>query len=289
MHPQSTNVDRVLAWFGTRSHGVVTRSELLGAGVSPGAIRGRLRKGALWREYPGIYRVGHRAPSAEAKYLAAVRACGEGAVLSGVAAGWLWRLRKGEPPAAEVTSARRSRLEGLATRCCRSLKPHERTELRGIPVTTVQRTLIDLAGVLGEDDLARACHEAEALYRARPSDIRPNAPGAAKLRRVLEGDAAVTLSGLERGFLRLLRDAGLPLPETNRRIDGRYVDCRWPDRRLTVELDSYRFHNSRHSWRQDHQRERKARERGDDHRRYIWEDVFADSESTAAELRGLLR
>jgi hypothetical protein len=74
----------------------------------------------------------------------------------------------------------------------------------------------------------------------------------------------VTLSTLERRFLALLRSAGLPLPETNHKIDGRYVACRWPEHRLTVGLDSYRYHHTRHAWEQDRRREREARSRGDD-------------------------
>jgi hypothetical protein len=76
----------------------------------------------------------------------------------------------------------------------------------------------------------------------------------------------------------------LPLPLTNRPAGGRRVDCRWPEHQLTVELDGYRFHNSRHSWEQDRRREREARARGDDFRRY----TYGDTEHPAmllAELR----
>ena len=74
----------------------------------------------------------------------------------------------------------------------------------------------------------------------------------------------MTLSVMEAHFLTLLRESNLALPETNRRAGGRRVDCRWPELRLTVELDSYRFHRSRHSWEQDRRREREARARGDE-------------------------
>jgi len=66
------------------------------------------------------------------------------------------------------------------------------------------------------------------------------------------------------------------------------VDCRWPAQRLTVELDSYRYHHSRHAWQQDHRRAREAHARGDDFRRYTWEDVFVDPQAMIAELRELL-
>jgi very-short-patch-repair endonuclease len=117
---------------------------------------------------------------------------------------------------------------------------------------------------------------------------RPQTPGARKLRRVIHGDVRVSLSKLESRFLELLRDEGLPLPLTNRVAGGRRVDCRWPERRLTVELDGYRFHNSRHAWEQDRRREREARARGDEFRRYTYGDVMEDRRLMLAELRPLL-
>ena len=104
-----------------------------------------------------------------------------------------------------------------------------------------------------------------------------------------EGDDPITIGKLERGFLNLLRRAGLPLPVTNRRAGSRRVDCRWPQVRLTVELDGYRYHTSRHAWERDRQREREARARGDEFRRYTWADVYEEPAATVAELRRLLR
>jgi hypothetical protein len=118
---------------------------------------------------------------------------------------------------------------------------------------------------------------------------RPNTPGAKKLRLVMSGGEPVTLSFLERAFLELLRRHGLPLPVTNKPAGTKRVDCRWPDRHLTVELNSYRFHNSRHSWEQDRLREREARERGDEFRTYTYGDVLEDPAYMLAELRTLLR
>jgi hypothetical protein len=98
----------------------------------------------------------------------------------------------------------------------------------------------------------------------------------------------VTLSKLERDFLTQLKTAGLPAPQTNRRADDRYVDCRWPRHRLTVELDSYRYHHTRHAWELDRRREREARARGDEFRRYTYGDVKEDRALMLAELRELL-
>jgi very-short-patch-repair endonuclease len=262
--------------------------------VSPAGLSRRFHKGALLVEFRGVYRVGHRAPSVEARYLAAVLACGERALLSGLAAAHLHRLLKGSPPEPEVTVRTERRIEGIATRRCRRMDRAGGTVVAGIPVTTVACTLVDVAAELSVADLARACHEASVLHRTRPAAVeavlarRPTSPGAANLRRVLLGDERVTLSALERAFLSLLRRAGLPLPLTNRPAGGRWVDCRWPEHRLTVELDSYRFHNSRHAWEQDRRREREARARGDEFRRYTWGDVVEDQRYMLRELRTLL-
>lgn len=75
---------------------------------------------------------------------------------------------------------------------------------------------------------------------------------------------------------------------TNRVAGGRRVDCRWPAHRLTVELDSYRYHASRHAWEQDRRREREARARGDEFRRYTYGDVLESPELMLRELRALL-
>jgi very-short-patch-repair endonuclease len=279
MEHQDRTVEEVIGRIARSQHGVVSRQQLLDAGVSREEIRRRLQKGALLRVFPGVYRVGHRAPSREAHYLAAVLACGEGAVLSGRAAGHLWELLKGPAPPPEVTAPKQRSIKGVRTRHARR-QATEATTHKGIPVTTVPRTLVDLSSMLSLDDLARACHEAGVKYGTTPRQVeavlahRPTAPGARKLRKVMHGDVHVTLSALEREFLKRLKEEGLPLPITNKPAGSKRVDCRWADHRLTVELDSYRFHNSRHAWELDRRRQREARARGDEFRRYSRDDVF---------------
>jgi hypothetical protein len=294
MCPPSIPVARRLASLGGQAHGVVTREELLRAGLTAAQIRYRVRTGGLIREYPGVYRVGHRAPSLEARFMAAVLACGEGALLSGRAAGYLFGAIKGSAPPPEVTAPTERRVRGVKTHRSRGLGPEDATTWRGIPVTTLPRTLVDLAAVLDLDDLARPCHEARVRHGTTPGQVeavlarRPKSPGAAKLRAILRGDAPVTLSKLEKRFLVLLRDAGLPLPQTNRRAGRHWVDCRWPGLRLTIELDSYRYHNSRHAWELDRRREREARARGDEFRRYTYGDVLEQPQLMLTELQALL-
>jgi very-short-patch-repair endonuclease len=295
VRPQDATAERLIARLAARRHGVVTRDQLLRAGVTPSEIKQRLGTGMLIREYRGVFRVGHRAPSLEAEYLAAVSACGEEALLCGPAAAFLYGILKGRAPGPEVLTPRRLRISGVRTVRTREIDPTDAARYRAIPVTTIPRTIVDLAADLPADDLARALHEASIRYQVTPDRVesvlarRPNSRGAAKLRRVLRGDVKVTLSKLESRFLELLKKQRLPLPDTNRPAGGRRVDCRWPEHRLTVELDGYRYHSSRHAWENDRRREREARARGDEFRRYTYGDVVESPRLMLAELRALLR
>jgi hypothetical protein len=283
------------AAIASRAHGIVTRGELLRAGLSGREIDRRVEKGLLIREYRGVYRVGHQAPSTAASYMAAVKACGEGAVLGGRAAGYLWGIVKGRPPKPVVLTRTERRIPHLLTRRCKRLDRRDVTEHKGIPVTTVPRTIVDLAGELHIDDLARVCHEAGVKYRTTPRQVgqalqrKPNAPGAAKLHAILGGKTPITLSIVEKRLFDGLKAAGLPLPEVNKRTDGRCLDLRWPKERLTVEVLSYRYHHSTHAWENDHRGQRLARKRRDDWRSFTYRDVMDNLEETIAELRVALR
>ena len=283
MAPQSSNVEEKIARIASRAHGVVTRAELIAAGLSRDQARDRLRRGLLIRVYPGVYRVGHAAPSPEASYLAAVKACGPGAVLSGLAAARLYGIIKGSPPPPEVTVPKERKVDGIRT------KRGTRTRglWKGLPVTTVAQTIVDIAPGMSAEDLARACHEAGVRYRLTPKQVeaamRRNTPGARNLRAVLYGDAPVLLSKVEKRFFEELRAAGVPLPVMNRRVGNRYLDARWPG--LTVEIVSYRYHGSRYAWEQDHERARAARARGDDYVEFTFDDVMVKPERMVRDLR----
>ena len=240
-----------------------------------------MERGSLIAVHPGVYRVGHVAASVEATYLAAVWACGTGALLMGDAAAFLYALIKGPPPKPVVKTRTERRIKGIETHRTRGRQPG--TEWKGIPITTVPATLIDLTPSMPEPELAKACHEAQIKFRIKPDPKMPP-----KLRRVIEGHVPVTLSELEARFLTLLAENDLPQPRTNRPAGSKRVDCRWPAHRLTVELDSYRFHDTRHAWEQDRRREREAHARGDEHRRYTYGDVVEDPRQMLAELRQLL-
>lgn len=274
---------------------MVTRQALTEAGLSPDEIKARIGRGSLLRVHRGVYRVGHIAPSVVATYLAAVLACGEGALLSGRAAAWWLSLMRGEPPAPEVTAKTERRVDGVRVRRCQDLGSRDGQIHLGVPVTRPARTLVDVAANLDLDALARACHEAGVRYRTTPVQVArvleryPKAKGRPNLELVLGRRVPVTLSALERRFLARLRAARLrPPDETNRPASGRRVDCRWIKERVTVELDSFTFHNSRHSFERDRRREREAYARGDQLRRYTYGDVFEDPRPMLTELAVLL-
>jgi hypothetical protein len=194
-----------------RAHGVVTRVELLEAAVSRNEIEHRLRTGSLIAVFPGVYRVGHRAPSPEAHYMAAVKAAGKGGVLSGLAAAWAWGLIRTGPPLPDVTCPTERRISGIRTHRSLRLDSSETTTWKRIPITTIPRTLVDLPSLLSFEDLTRAVHEADARHGTRPEHIEavlaryPNAKGATTLRAIANGDQPTLLSKLERHFRALLR------------------------------------------------------------------------------------
>ena len=284
-------VEQIIAGLARPRHGVVTRALLLAAGVTADQIDARIASGTLIVVHRGVYRVGHAAPLAEATYLAAVLACGDGALLGGLAACWLHRLVSDGAPAPTVWSPRERRVPGIVCRRARR-EPLPSTRVARIPVVSVSRALVDAAAVLPAGELVGVCHEAGVKHRTTPRQVArvmpANAPGARRLRAVLTGEQQVTLSRLETAFRELMRDHGLPPAVTNKVASGRRVDCRWPDRRVTVELDSFTFHNTRQAWERDRRREREAYARGDQFRRYTWADVFEDPTLMLAELRGLL-
>jgi very-short-patch-repair endonuclease len=279
----SRTADQVIAALARRTHGVVTRQELLGAGISTDEIQGRLDRGSLIAVYDGVYRVGHAAPSVEASFIAAVKACGEGSLLRKRAAAYLWRLIQRPPKEPEVLTTTERKVKGIKTQRARAgIHKRDRAKYRGIPVTSVARTIVDLAADAREAQLARIFHEAVVKHGTKPEHVeevlkrRPSAKGAKKLRAAMYGDQALTLSNLEDAFNELLRAADLPLPKTNKRKGSHLIDCRWLEPPVTVELDSYTYHSTRHAWEQDRRRDREAHDRGDRVRRFTRREVLEE-------------
>jgi hypothetical protein len=286
--------EQVLARLAGAQHGIVTWAEMLAAGLSEDEIRHRIEIGLLIKVHRAVYSVGHRVLTTEASYMAAVKAGGEGAVLWGRAAAYLLGIVKGATPPPAVLTRTEKRIRGVDARV-RVLDPRDITEYNGIPCTTVPCTIVHLAGELDDEDvLARVCHEAGVKFGTTPRHVeavlerRPNSKGAKTLRLIASGGVKVTLSVLEDGFFDALRAAGFPLPDSNKRVGKHRVDCHWSKYGVTVELVSFRYHNSKYAWDKDHDREREARMRGEEWRQFTYDDVFKDQTYMLGELRKLL-
>jgi very-short-patch-repair endonuclease len=188
--------------------------------------------------------------------MAAVLACGEGALLSGPTAAALWDLQSVPSGPVDVTAAghSRRRIQGIRFHGVRSIHPDDRTVIDGIPVASLARTLLDRARTLHPQRLRTLMEQAQRrdlldvgaldalLSRSRGRH------GTAALRTVrneLNDEAPWTQSKLERSFLEFVRDRRLPEPQTNVLVDGCLVDCFWPEHNLIAELDSYEFHRGR--------------------------------------------
>ena len=272
-----------------RQHGRITWRQLRAAGVDTDRIGRWSADGRLRRVHHGVYAVGHTAPSPHAELMAAVLACGEGARASHHSGGHLFgilRFRPIKPHVTVPTTAGRTR-PGILVHRVRELHRGDVTSYYGIPMTTPARVLLDLAPHLTPPELARACHEAWVRCQITPRHVEsciarnPTKKGVAKLRRAQLAD--VTLSVLEDGFLQLLRGHDLPIPRTNIDVAGDKLDCHWPQRELTVELLSYRFHGSRHAFEADI-----ARRRRSNHVAFSYGDVFERGAQTAAEVAEML-
>jgi predicted transcriptional regulator of viral defense system/very-short-patch-repair endonuclease len=235
-----------------RQHGVISRAQLLGLGFSTDAIAHRIAKGRLHPVQRGVYAVGRPELSRHGRWMAAVMSCGEQAVLSHASAALLWGLRQREGRTIEVSVPLhvRRRRPGL-TVYRRTLTAIERTSSEGVPVTTVHRTLLDLAQGLPTDQLEAAINTADKFDLTDPESLRAaldgyaSRPGVAALRKVLDRRTfTLTDSELERRFLPLARRAGLPQPLTGRRLNGFKVDFFWPELGLVVETDGLRYHRT---------------------------------------------
>jgi len=219
-----------------RQHGRISCEQLLAAGIDRARIRRWLADGRLRRLHQGVYAVGHAAPSIDGEYMAAVLACGEGAVLSHRAAAYKLGLVRGAPPLPDVTvpTTAHRRRPGIVIHCVKALDILDTATLKHIP-TPVPRVLLDLAPTTAPRDLTRVCHEAWVRHGVTAHQVQaciernPTKKGAAKLRRALGSDA--TLSALEDGFLTLLERVGLPRPRTTNRPPRRRVRTRHRDDR----------------------------------------------------------
>jgi very-short-patch-repair endonuclease len=233
-------------------HGVVARRQLLELGLSYDAIKHRLRRGRLHSLYSGVYVVGRPELTEKGRWMAAVLACGPGALLSDESAAALHGIRKPRRGAIEITLPPNRTCARSGIVAHRRIVPSEHIgAVARIPLTSPVLTLVHLAGRLGRRQLETAMNEADKLRLIDPEELRseldriPRQPGIALLRAILAGHGfLLTDSELERSFLPLARRAGLDLPLTRQRLNGFVVDFYWPDLGLVVETDGLTYHRT---------------------------------------------
>jgi very-short-patch-repair endonuclease len=271
MGEQLDRFDAVVARLANHQHGVVSFGQLKGAGMTGNGIARRARRGQLHRLHRGVYAVGHRPVSRRGFWVAAVFACGEGAVLSHRSAAELWGLlRPQRGPIQISTSARsgRAKREGIRLHRCSSLVAGTTTRRLNIPVTTPARTIADLRRHVPPPQWRRAVRQAELAGFSLGPEI--------------ESDGA--RSDLERDFLRICRRAGLPMPEVNVKVGKWTVDFVWRAQRLAVEVDSYIYHRGRIAFQDDHARDLDLRRLGFEARRFDERQIDEEPDRVAADL-----
>jgi hypothetical protein len=239
--------EAITARIAARQHGVVTVAQLLAAGLGRSAISRRVATGRLVRVHTGVYAVGHGALSRQGEFMAAVLGAGRISALSRFSATELYELSRVRAALITVVSSSQRRPAGVDVHRCRHLDPRDLTTYKGIPVTTVHRTIVDLA------DVVQIPHELTAVIReadfkgwfveAAIRDVMARVTGRHNLGvvdRAIElyraGSAGIR-SRSELAFFLLARNAGFPEPLVNVQAFGFERDFHWPELKLAVEID----------------------------------------------------
>jgi very-short-patch-repair endonuclease len=255
-----------LAALAAGQWGVVSAAQLAALGFSAAGVTRRVQAGRLHRLHRGVYAVGHRSLAVQGRWLAAVLACGPGAVLSHRSAAH-WNLLATSATRVDVTAARGRRgAPGIRLHRSRSLDAQDTTTHQGIPITTVAKTMLDLAAALPAHRLERALAQAERLHlydHAALTQIIERANGhrgQRALQHAVAQEPAFTRSDLEARLLALTRQHGLPAPLVNHILAAPdhprlEVDFCWPAHQLIVETDTYQTHGTRADFEHDRRKD----------------------------------
>jgi very-short-patch-repair endonuclease len=250
-----------IAAIASLQRGLVSRQQLLSAGIGRGAIRRMLDQGRLWPEHQGVYSVGYPSKQPLARETAALLAMGPNAVLSHLSAAAAWGMypqRPDDAPVEVLVPGPHVRRGIIAHRTTR-LGPHEVRLCQALPVTSPVRTVQDMAATVSMRELERAVDEAVVRRLMRVHQLSDGVArdkgrrGGPILAALLEhrGNTTITRSQAEERMLDIIRAAGFPPPETNARIGGYEVDFLWRPQRLIVEIDGYTYHSTRSAFERD--------------------------------------
>jgi hypothetical protein len=245
---------RQAAKIAQRQHGHITRAQLLALGFSSRAIGRAIARGELIRVHAGVYAWGYRRVEPVALAMAAVLACGEGAVLSHDSAAALWGLRRW-PPVPEVTAREHVRRPKVHAHRSTTLKRADiRVEL-GVPTVTAARAIFEIAPRLNDRQLTRAVQNARRAGHIEPTALHTLLTRCPRLQQLVDPAQNPTRSTLEDLLLPWIHAHGLPVPQINTYLNGYEVDAYFPAHDLILELDSWEYHHPRDSFQSDRERD----------------------------------
>jgi very-short-patch-repair endonuclease len=291
--------ERRIVQLASRQRQIVTSTQLVEAGFAARTVRDRAAAGRLFRLFPGTWAVHPPPHSPEQIALAAVLACGGESVVSSLSAAFLLGMRKAAPAVVHVTNPTGAgrKIDGVVAHRG-TVAPVDRSVRRKVPCTTAARTIVDLAAVLGPEELEEALLAADAkrlLNRRRLGELleqHRGARGIARLRRILGHERVDTRSRPERRLLVLCRSAGLRPPRANFRIRvgarSFVADLCWPELRLIVEADGWRWHGGRRASERDRDREGLLAAEGWETIRFTREAIIGRPDETVERLRAIL-
>lgn len=276
--------DQRIAEIAGRQRGRVAGWQLQAVGITADAVDSRVRNGRLFRVYRGVFIVGHCGPVELGDETSALLAAGEGCALTGISGSIVWDILGPEcaDGVIHLASRRDHRLthHGIRVHQTRILTPEDVRVRRGLPILSAARTLLDLAEqvTLRQTELAldRAL-VARLLTRAdvlRMTSRAASRHGAKVLNGLLGGRApTVTRSEAEECVLALIREADLPVPLLNVRVHGFEVDFYWPEHRLVLEVDGFRYHSSRRAFEHDRLKDATLQAAGVATTRVTWRQI----------------
>jgi very-short-patch-repair endonuclease len=287
-----------VAWVVAQQLGLITASQLQLAGIGRRAIESRADRSLIQRMFRGVYLVGNPIPVPGARELGAVLACGPRALLSHSSAAAMWGLMlapMGDVALTVVGRNCRSRPEITIHRVSH-LAASDRATRDGIPLTAPARTLIDLAATAEDHELHRAIGEARVQGLVNDPDLRSamrragRRAGVGRLSAALksEDESDYSPSAAERRLRQLVRQARLPRPTYGAIVEGWPVDCLWPDRRLILEVDGYKFHGHRGAFERDRRKDMELVAAGYRVVRVTWRQLVQEPIAVAAMLAAAL-
>jgi very-short-patch-repair endonuclease len=285
------NIQTAIVALAAKQQNNITWDQLLAVGLGAKAVAYRTRTGRYFRVHDCVYSLGHPPQTPHQKAMAAVLACGAGAALSHQSAMALWGLRSHWPSTLEVTVTTDRRPRGIQVHLSRTLTRADVTRHFSIPVTNPARTLNDCAPDLTDAALARAVNDAllsPYLTRSQLAEFLTRHPNK-RLQPFVETADGPTRSEFEDAFLAFCDQHYLPRPKMNTIVAGREVDAYFPDERLIVELDGWRFHSGRRSFEDDRVKDANALVLGIATLRLTWDRMTQAPEQEARRLWTILQ